>query len=91
MIEGYYKVSASTISIQDGEDAGQIINHFHAHVIPRVKGDLTENDFIYTKLAHFDYEFTKEFQDLQSNMKNQTELKDDVEKFKEYLHKAAIF
>ena len=50
MIEVYYKVGSSTFSIQDGEEAGQAIPHFHAHIIPRSKGDLSTNDYIYTKL-----------------------------------------
>ena len=50
MIESYYKVKSCTISIQDGDESGQTIHHFHAHIIPRNKGDLTTNDLIYTKL-----------------------------------------
>lgn len=56
MLESYYKVSACTVSIQDGDEVGQSIYHFHAHIIPRSKGDLTSNDYIYTKLKNFDDE-----------------------------------
>jgi bis(5'-adenosyl)-triphosphatase len=56
MLESYYKANSTTISIQDGEDSGQTISHFHAHIIPRNKGDLTSNDYIYTKLKNFDDE-----------------------------------
>jgi bis(5'-adenosyl)-triphosphatase len=56
LIENYYKISSSTISIQEGEYTGQSISHFHAHIIPRTKGDLVSNDYIYTKLKTFDDE-----------------------------------
>jgi len=56
MIEAYYKCNSTTIILNDGEDAGQSIPHFHAHIIPRIKGDLNKNDFIYTKAKLFDEE-----------------------------------
>jgi bis(5'-adenosyl)-triphosphatase len=56
ILESYYKVSSSTIAIQEGEYSGQTIYHFHAHLIPRTKGDLVSNDYIYTKLKYFDDE-----------------------------------
>ena len=56
MIESYYKCNSSTIIINDGEEAGQSIPHFHAHLIPRTKGDLTNNDLIYTNSKRFDEE-----------------------------------
>ncbi len=91
MLESYYKASATTISIQEGEDCGQSINHFHAHVIPRVNGDLNKNDYIYNKISLFDEEFIRELTDLQSNLKNQHILKEDAEKFKEFLLKSYIY
>lgn len=91
MLEGYYKVNSCTIDIQDGEESGQAIPHFHAHLIPRFEGDLTKNDFIYTKLRIFDEEFFKEFADLQNNMKNQLGLKEEIEKFKAYLLNTYVY
>jgi bis(5'-adenosyl)-triphosphatase len=91
MLEVYYKVNSSTISMQEGEEAGQVIPHFHAHLIPRSKGDLTNNDFIYAKLKTFDEDFHKEYTDLQSNLKNQLELKEEVDKFKEFMLKSYIY
>jgi len=91
MIESYYKVNSCTISIQDGDETGKNIHHFHAHIIPRNKGDLTPNDLIYSKLNIFDEEFNKEFTELQSNLKNQLELKEDVEKLKEFMLKSYIY
>ncbi|OAA61390.1 Bis(5'-adenosyl)-triphosphatase [Cordyceps fumosorosea ARSEF 2679] len=44
-----------TVAVQDGPEAGQTVPHLHVHVIPRVAGDMGENeaanDEIYTKLA----------------------------------------
>ena len=68
-----------------------MINHFHAHVIPRVKGDLDSNDDIYSKLTHFDEEFIKEYTDLLQNEKNRQELKDEVENFKNFILKTYIY
>lgn len=56
MIEGYYKCTSSTIIINEGEDAGQTIPHFHAHIIPRMKGDLNKNDVVYSNSRRFDEE-----------------------------------
>jgi hypothetical protein len=46
---------------------------------------------IYTKLKNFDEEFIHEIADLQANLKNQLELKDDVEKLKEFMLKSNIY
>ncbi|KAF6040482.1 hypothetical protein EB796_001195 [Bugula neritina] len=43
-----------TISIQDGPDAGQTVEHVHVHILPRKKGDFENNDDIYKKLATHD-------------------------------------
>ena len=56
-IERYFKCGSSTVIINDGENSGQNISHFHAHVIPRVKGDLLENNTIYERLRGFDEEY----------------------------------
>ncbi|ELA42691.1 uncharacterized protein VICG_00006 [Vittaforma corneae ATCC 50505] len=39
-----------TVILQDGEDAGQTVQHVHFHVIPRTKGDLSRNNDIYNKI-----------------------------------------
>ena len=57
MIEGYYKCNSSTIIINHGEDAGQSIPHFHAHIIPRMKGDLNKNEIVYSSAKRFDEEY----------------------------------
>ncbi|KAF7692154.1 Bis(5'-adenosyl)-triphosphatase [Cucumispora dikerogammari] len=51
------KISNSqTLTIQNGEDAGQTVKHVHMHMIPRRKRDLRENNDIYRKLDDYDRE-----------------------------------
>lgn len=53
MIERVYKASALNIAIQDGPDAGQSVDHVHAHIIPRRQGDMDNkggNDAIYSMM-----------------------------------------
>ena len=59
--------------------------------IVRYRLGLTNNDFIYAKLKTFDEDFHKEYTDLQSNLKNQLELKEEVDKFKEFMLKSYIY
>uniref|UniRef100_A0A914CTR1 Nitrilase and fragile histidine triad fusion protein NitFhit n=1 Tax=Acrobeloides nanus TaxID=290746 RepID=A0A914CTR1_9BILA len=49
LLESYYKAEASTVTVQDGPDAGQTVPHVHVHVIPRTPGDFRDNE-IYTVL-----------------------------------------
>lgn len=54
VIELEYKASSSTITIQDGPEAGQTIPHVHVHILPRKKGDFEKNDDIYRELQIHD-------------------------------------
>ena len=45
---------SSTITIQNGPQAGQTVPHVHVHVMPRKDGDFTENDQIYNELEKHD-------------------------------------
>lgn len=47
VMEQHCGVSALTLVIQDGADAGQTVPHVHVHVLPRRKGDFEENDQVY--------------------------------------------
>lgn len=49
-LEIHFKTEALTISMQDGEAAGQSVAHVHWHILPRKKGDFEKNDDIYEKL-----------------------------------------
>ena len=46
--------SSSTISIQDGAEAGQTVEHVHVHILPRHVGDFANNDDVYEKLQTHD-------------------------------------
>ena len=59
-LEAYHGSCALTLTLQDGEAAGQSVPHVHVHVIPRRQGDLVHNDAIYDmidnserSMAHF--------------------------------------
>lgn len=53
-LERHYDCSASNIAVQDGAAAGQTVPHVHVHVLPRRRGDFTDNDEVYDKLEEFD-------------------------------------
>ena len=90
-IELYRDVDSCTISIQDGVNSGQKINHFHAHIIPRYKDDLENNDDIYNKLAKFDEEFIKTYPVLLTDDKRKFELKAEVDNIKNFMNKLYIY
>ena len=52
--EKHFNCQSSTISIQDGVDAGQTVQHLHVHVLPRKPGDFKRNDDIYDALEKHD-------------------------------------
>ena len=90
-IELYREVNSCTISIQDGPNSGQKINHFHAHIIPRFKDDLENNDSIYTKLSKFDDEFIKMYPVLLTDDKKKVELKAEADNIKSFMTKLYIY
>ncbi|CAO1615120.1 unnamed protein product [Sympodiomycopsis kandeliae] len=47
--------TSTTISIQDGAEAGQSVNHLHVHILPRKVGDFVVNDKIYEHLEKFGF------------------------------------
>ena len=51
-LEGIFKGTSLTITIQDGKEAGQTVEHLHCHLIPRSKGDYLNNDDIYRDIDH---------------------------------------
>ena len=90
-IELYREANSCTISIQDGENCGQKINHFHVHIIPRYQGDFENNNDIYDKIKSFDDEFIKQFQDFMSDDKKKNELKAEVENIKNFMNKLYLY
>lgn len=55
MLEEYYKTTSATVTVQDGEFAGQTVSHVHCHVMPRKQGDFEHNDEIYIELNKHDH------------------------------------
>jgi diadenosine tetraphosphate (Ap4A) HIT family hydrolase/HD superfamily phosphodiesterase len=49
-LEEHYKCEATTFVVQDGQDAGQTVQHVHLHVLPRKKGDFEDNNQVYREL-----------------------------------------
>lgn len=54
MTECFHQTTSSTVTVQDGEFAGQTVKHLHCHIMPRRKGDFKFNDEIYVRLAKHD-------------------------------------
>lgn len=60
VLDEYYEAKSTTITIQDGEFAGQTVKHVHCHIMPRKPGDFENNDEIYTHLNKHDHKDVKE-------------------------------
>ncbi|XP_021963740.1 nitrilase and fragile histidine triad fusion protein NitFhit isoform X3 [Folsomia candida] len=54
IMESVHNVTSSTVTLQDGKDAGQTVPHVHIHVVPRKVNDFEDNDSIYKELATHD-------------------------------------
>ena len=55
-LEKAFQADALTVSIQDGEHAGQSVPHLHVHILPRKKGDFEPNDIVYEHLEKFGFD-----------------------------------
>ena len=53
-MEHLQQVDSSTLTIQDGPNAGQSIQHVHIHILPRRRGDFELNDEVYNRLQNHD-------------------------------------
>lgn len=58
VLDEYHDAKSTTITVQDGEFAGQTVKHVHCHVMPRKPGDFENNDEIYVILNEHDKEDT---------------------------------
>ncbi|XP_029446308.1 bis(5'-adenosyl)-triphosphatase [Rhinatrema bivittatum] len=54
VVERHFSGTSLTISLQDGPEAGQSVEHVHVHVLPRRAGDFPRNDSVYEKLEERD-------------------------------------
>lgn len=65
MCDQFHRTSSSTVTVQDGEHAGQTVRHVHCHIMPRRPGDFQHNDDIYVELNRNDaIDTTKEARSL---------------------------
>uniref|UniRef100_A0A182JKL3 Nitrilase and fragile histidine triad fusion protein NitFhit n=1 Tax=Anopheles atroparvus TaxID=41427 RepID=A0A182JKL3_ANOAO len=74
--ERLYNASSSTVTVQDGPDAGQTVFHVHCHIMPRHEGDFPENDQIYTELNRHDKEPERP-------RRSDAEMADEAKRFRE--------
>lgn len=54
VLDDFYDAKSTTLTVQDGEFAGQTVKHVHCHIMPRKPGDFLHNDEIYIKLNEHD-------------------------------------
>lgn len=81
-LERLYETNSTTLTIQDGVDAGQSVFHVHVHLLPRKPTDFGGNvDKIYRELHRHDkQEFKKEYPklDLQEMNSIATKLRENM-------------
>jgi diadenosine tetraphosphate (Ap4A) HIT family hydrolase len=75
--EKIYNSTSSTVTVQDGIDAGQTVKHVHCHVMPRKPGDFEQNDNIYVELNRHDHEATSQRRPLEEMVR-------EADMFKKY-------
>ena len=73
-VEKQFKASSLTVAIQDGPDAGQTVKHVHVHILPRRKGDFSENDDVYKVLEKHDKDDVSVFRSQEEMTKEAQEM-----------------
>lgn len=80
VIDSYYKTESTTVTVQDGPDAGQTVNHVHVHIIPRnlhnillddlgASGDFGDNEIYHALQGHEDRRKARSFDVMKSEAK----------------------
>ncbi|KAE8244934.1 hypothetical protein A4X13_0g6163 [Tilletia indica] len=59
VVEDVFGGEGLTVSVQDGEVAGQSVPHLHVHILPRRKDDFTPNDALYPLLEKFGFDLAE--------------------------------
>lgn len=83
LTERYYGTTSSTVTVQDGEHAGQTVRHVHCHIMPRRQGDFQENDEIYIELNKHDRCSGK----LEKNRRLTEEMANEASEYRKLLEK----
>lgn len=78
-----HNATSVTVTVQDGEDAGQTVKHVHCHIMPRHKGDFEHNDMIYTELQKHDHEKDLKRRDL-------SEMVAEAESYRKFISEEGI-
>lgn len=80
LVAKVHAATSVTVTVQDGEDAGQTVKHVHCHVMPRHKGDFEQNDMIYTELNKHD-------KDEQQKRRSVAEMVEEAQRYKKEVEK----
>ncbi|KAM4650783.1 bis(5'-adenosyl)-triphosphatase [Discoglossus pictus] len=80
VVESHFSGSSLTISVQDGPEAGQTVQHVHVHILPRRAGDFDRNDKIYQVLEDHD----KEGQDTPEKWRSEEEMETEAATLSKY-------
>lgn len=80
-LESIYGTTSSTVTVQDGADAGQTVKHVHCHIMPRKSGDFEHNDQIYIELNRHDHDKTMKRRPLE-------EMAAEAQRYRDYFTKA---
>lgn len=87
MAELYHKTTSSTVTVQDGEQAGQTVRHVHCHVMPRRQGDFKQNDDIYVELSRHDDPSLPETEKLR---RSHAEMAQEAKEYRNILNKLKV-
>ncbi|XP_059142934.1 nitrilase and fragile histidine triad fusion protein NitFhit-like isoform X2 [Physella acuta] len=84
VLKKHFNAPSSTIAIQDGMEAGQTVQHVHAHILPRKHGDFSENDDIYDHLQNHDKGWNE-----QTKLRSEEEMAEEAKQLRVYFYPAS--